>query len=291
MTINWYPGAASGEGDEFSSTYFSAQENHYLHNGSGFIDIVAGQTLWLQLVTFLGSGANRTFSVGGVSALTWSRIDSWDSGDGKVHAELWYATATTTVPYSGSHSTASRIALPSSSVTEDALSMSWQWEDGYDPVAAIPHLIEGEGDFAYLEEATLGVPVGTGTTAAVPYFVVTIPSIQYNNVGKFTADIDFESSDWSRSFDTPGNGFPYNNNVVWISTAEDGASSPGLVPWIRNQHNGNSEHWHIWSFGPDATYTATPHRPPEPVEVHFDGSEHVIFDVLGSNAVLDGGGP
>ena len=225
-------------GGEYSQTWFSNFENHYIHNS--IVDIVAGDLVMLQLTSYVAAGTSRSFSVTGANGLTWALQDSYVSADGKTRSELWYAVATTTIGHTGARGSSRRIALPVSSITEDALVYACRVGNGIPDTAAwLAGMVEGDFSTAYLETGSLEIDSAGASTF---YAVTTIPSVQSPTGGSFTPNVDFGVTNPAVQTNSyAGNGFPGAVLGTW-DAGTDGTE------YVRNQHNGGSENWHIWGF-------------------------------------------
>lgn len=236
MTQTW---KTVDSGNDFATADFDDGEGVFLHNNQGN-SIVSGDLVMLQLTTWTAAATSRTFTVTGQNGLTFAQRAVFVSGDGKTRTELWTAEATGSI--SSGNTSGTRIAAASSSITEDALIWVADFGNGIaDTTAYLAVMVENDFTKSYLETGSLGI-VSSGGDSVV-YFVTSIPSIQHPTAGQFTPSTDFSTTgnqSTGNNFSDGGNGYPGTRIAAWDD--QDGAE------YIRNQHNGNTESWHIFGF-------------------------------------------
>jgi hypothetical protein len=245
MAESWFQADAN---HQFNNTLFSGDEGNYVHNTIGATNIAIGDLVLVQLVGWDAAAPVRTFSCPGANGLTFARQDSFDSADGKTHAELWWAQATAGIN-DGAPGAGNRIALPASTNNEDALGVVVHYGRGFDIAAFLAS--EREGDFSTSFNQTGQVAGVSGTGHSVFYGVISVPSVQHPTGGEFTPAVDFSPGTGDMDFDYPGNGYPGNVTVAWNT-------DPAGTESIKNNHSGGTEAWHIWAFSARATVAATP---------------------------------
>ena len=132
-------------GNNFTtSAIFGVGENSYIHNdNSSSTSIVPGTLVFLLLNTWTAAGTVRTFTVTGANGLTFTRKASFVSGDGKTRTELWYSISTVTI--AAGFASGQRVALATSSITEDVAQIACDIVVGLaDPAGFVASMVEGD---------------------------------------------------------------------------------------------------------------------------------------------------